>query len=83
MAGKLLNIEKNIIPINNIIFEEIDYKFEDFFNRINPKINSLDSIKLIREETKNIIQITIKLEKYLKNKIEYISKKYEGKLSMI
>lgn len=88
LAGELLNTERNFtlmgdILIGNILFKEINYKFEDFYERINPKINTIDSIMLLRKETSNMIEIAMKLEKYLKNKIEYTLKIYKGRLSKI
>lgn len=78
LAGKILKKESSI---KDYLIGEITFK--DFFERLNSKISKREEFISIRKERIEMNKIAMKLEKYLKNKIEYISKKYEGKLSKI
>jgi uncharacterized integral membrane protein len=78
LSGKILKNENNLM---GILIGDITYK--DFFERINPKISKRTEFITLREEKIRITEIAIKFEKYLKKKIDYISKKYGGKISKI
>ena len=57
--------------------------FEEFFHMVCSSIENEQAIIDLRKARGEIIEATEELERYLKAKIDFIFKKYEGKLAKV
>jgi len=84
-SGRILREKRHAYAPERIVKFKSDssLSFEEFFHMVCSSIENEQAIIDLRKARGEIIEATEKLERYLKAKIDFIFKKYEGKLAKV